>query len=284
MSAITQVPFYPSDWLAGTRGMTAAQMGVYITLVAMMYERAGPVRCDDMAKLVRLCGTSASALKGLLEDLIFDGKVTREGDLLSNRRAMLEIENVMAKSEVARDKANARWQKKPEKSKADECIGIAPAMQAISHKPLDTSSLRSDVERVNAPETPKAEKLKPEKREDPSMAFAGVLSDDLAKAVVAHRKAKGAPLTPVAAKLLADAFRKTGKPQEAAEMMILQGWQGFKPSWFANQDARAGPSHDPPRQMRGSAALNAALDRILPDAPHDQAIPHGPVLSLSRAG
>ncbi len=50
----------------------------------------------------------------------------------------------MAKSEVARDKANARWQKNPEKSKMDECSGILPAMQAISHKPIDTSSLRSD--------------------------------------------------------------------------------------------------------------------------------------------
>ncbi len=54
--------------------MTAAQMGVYITLIAMMYERAGPVRCDDMPKLARLCGTSASAMKGLLEDLVSDGK------------------------------------------------------------------------------------------------------------------------------------------------------------------------------------------------------------------
>lgn len=162
MSAITQVPFYPSDWLAGTRGMTAPQMGVYITLIAMMYERAGPIRCDDLPKLARLCGTSASAMKGLLEDLISDGKITRDGDLLSNRRAMLEIENVMAKSEVARDKANARWQKKPEKSIADECSGMLPAMQAISHKPVDISSLRSDSAPEIAPaapiESPKAEK------------------------------------------------------------------------------------------------------------------------------
>ena len=90
MGAITQVSFYPSDWLAGTRGMTAAQMGVYITLIAMMYERAGPIRCDDMAKLARLCGTSASALKGLLESLISDGKINRDGDMLSkNAAAML---------------------------------------------------------------------------------------------------------------------------------------------------------------------------------------------------
>lgn len=155
MSTITQVPFYPSDWLAGTRGMTAAQMGVYITIIAMMYERAGPVRCDDMAKLARLCGTSASGLKTLLEDLISDGKLVREGDMLSNRRAMLEIKNVMSKSEVAREKANARWAKNYDKSMVDECSGISPAMLAISHKPLDIS--------FDAPAPKKApEKPKPE--------------------------------------------------------------------------------------------------------------------------
>ena len=146
MSAITHVRFYPSDWLAGTRGMTAAQTGVYITLIAMMYERCGPISCADMPKLARLCGTSSSALAGLLDSLISDGKITREGDMLSNRRAMLEIENVMAKSEVAKDKANARWQKKPEKSTVDACSGNADAMLTNSHKPI-ISSLRSDIAR-----------------------------------------------------------------------------------------------------------------------------------------
>ena len=33
--------FYPSDWLGGTRGLTAEETGVYITMIAMMYEAGG---------------------------------------------------------------------------------------------------------------------------------------------------------------------------------------------------------------------------------------------------
>lgn len=82
-------------------------------------------------------------------------------------------------------------------------------------------------------------------RENPASAFAGILKPETAKAVVAHRKAKKAPLTLRSAELLAKAFAETGEPEAAAEMMILQGWQGFKPEWFAN--ARAGPD----RRQRG---------------------------------
>jgi uncharacterized protein YdaU (DUF1376 family) len=136
LSSITHVRFYPSDWLAGTRGMTAAEMGVYITLIAMMYERAGPVDGKDNAKLARLCGTSASALRGILDRLISDGKITETDGFLFNRRAELEIKNVLSKSGVAREKATARWEKTPTKSTQAACNGIAPAMLASSQYPV----------------------------------------------------------------------------------------------------------------------------------------------------
>jgi uncharacterized protein YdaU (DUF1376 family) len=154
MSAITHIPFYPSDWLAGTRGMTAAEMGVYITILAMIYERAGPIKADDMAKLARLCGTSASALKGILESLIADEKLTLVDGHLSNRRAELEIKNVMAKSEVAKANINARWEKRQAKSTAAEYGGNTDEILANSHKPNSTSSLRSDVPRAKRASPP----------------------------------------------------------------------------------------------------------------------------------
>ena len=39
--SIVHIPFYPSDWLAGTAALSDAEKGVYITLVARMYEMAG---------------------------------------------------------------------------------------------------------------------------------------------------------------------------------------------------------------------------------------------------
>ena len=41
MSESPWIKFYPSDWLAGTRGMSATEAGVYINLIAMMYESDG---------------------------------------------------------------------------------------------------------------------------------------------------------------------------------------------------------------------------------------------------
>ena len=58
--SILHVPFYPSDWLAGTRGLSDSETGVYITLIARMYEMAGPIERDD-DRLSRLCGSKSKA-------------------------------------------------------------------------------------------------------------------------------------------------------------------------------------------------------------------------------
>ena len=62
------VAFYPSGWLAGTRGLSAAETGVYNTLIALMYERGGSVERDD-ARLGRVCGTTKANFKRALEVL-----------------------------------------------------------------------------------------------------------------------------------------------------------------------------------------------------------------------
>lgn len=76
------------------------------------------------------------------------------------------------------------------------------------------------------------------------------LSMQTAKDLIAHRQKLRKPLTARAAKLLAKDFVAYGKPEEAAEMMIKNGWQGFHPTWVANQTARAGP----PANGRGGMA------------------------------
>lgn len=43
MSGDPWVKFWPSDWLAGTSGLTAAERGVYITILALIYEQRGGV-------------------------------------------------------------------------------------------------------------------------------------------------------------------------------------------------------------------------------------------------
>lgn len=76
-------------------------------------------------------------------------------------------------------------------------------------------------------------------------ALMPTLDEDHAIAVVEHRKAKRAPLTKHAAKLLAKQFARCADPNEAADEMMLRGWQGFKAEWVKDRDLtrRAGTGH-----------------------------------------
>lgn len=109
--------FYPSDWLAGTRGLTAAETGVYITLVAMMYEAEGPI-ADDRKRLARLCGSTLAAFNKVIDGLLSTGKLTLGENGFSNRRVEIEIEKRTEKRASASASANARW-KKAEQNQSD---------------------------------------------------------------------------------------------------------------------------------------------------------------------
>lgn len=114
--SITHIAFYPSDWLSGTRGLSAEETGVYITLIARIYEMAGPIERDD-ERLSRLCGckTTARFVKAL-EYLISEGKIVVTPDGLTNDRAEKEIKNTTEKSDKAKAAAQSRWDKKPNKN------------------------------------------------------------------------------------------------------------------------------------------------------------------------
>lgn len=65
-----------------------------------------------------------------------------------------------------------------------------------------------------------------------------ILGDELAAAIIVHRKAKKPPFTAYAAKLQVKEYIKTGDPIAAAEMQILRGWTALKSSWYFNELAR----------------------------------------------
>ncbi|MBO9398752.1 YdaU family protein [Shimia sp. R9_2] len=114
--SILHVAFYPSDWLAGTRGLSDVETGVYITLIARMYEMAGPLERDDN-RLYRLCGSKSKAsFVKALNYLISDGKIIETEGGLFNDRVQKEIEKVTEKSVSAKQAADARWKKKTNKN------------------------------------------------------------------------------------------------------------------------------------------------------------------------
>lgn len=125
MSKGPWIRFFPSDWLAGTRGMTATETGVYITLIAMMYERGEPIQRDH-ARLARLCGTTPASMKDTLTVLIDEGKlVVRDGGLWNDR---VEVETKIRSEKItqAGKSAKTRW----EKGKKNQCENDADALRS----------------------------------------------------------------------------------------------------------------------------------------------------------
>ena len=107
--------FYASDWLAGTRGLTAAETGVYVTLIAMMYERGEDIPRDDV-RLSRLCGCPKASFTRALNALIDEGKVTEKDGGLSNDRVEKERQCRVEKSQKASVSASKRWASQADKT------------------------------------------------------------------------------------------------------------------------------------------------------------------------
>ncbi|KQY21012.1 hypothetical protein ASD32_06430 [Rhizobium sp. Root483D2] len=126
MTKMPWVRFFASDWLGGTRGMSAVETGIYITLVATMYERGDPIP-EDHSRLARLCGASNSAFKKALDTLVGEGKILRLEAGLWNARVEKEQVYLSEKSEVGSRAANARWGKKDKENNDSEDADALPS-------------------------------------------------------------------------------------------------------------------------------------------------------------
>lgn len=142
------VRFFPSDWLGGTRGMRAIESGVYITLIALMYERCEPLP-DDRRRLARQCGCSEKAFTEILDGLIADSKVIVLGGGLWNDRVQREFNFRVENSNKAREAANARWEnhnKNSDPNMQQECESNASGM--LFQKP-ESRSQKPELERLD---------------------------------------------------------------------------------------------------------------------------------------
>lgn len=73
-------------------------------------------------------------------------------------------------------------------------------------------------------------------------ALLEVLDHEHAVGLMDHRKAKKAPLTPLAAKILLKQLRLCPDANEAVEEMINRGWTGLKADWLPNRTQQFTPS------------------------------------------
>ncbi|GGD31056.1 YdaU family protein [Aureimonas glaciei] len=136
MSALPWVRFFPSDWLAGSRGMSAAETGVYISLIAMMYERGEPL-VEEHSRLSRLCGASNSQFQKALESLVRDGNILRVDGGLWNGRVEKEQVYRSEKSQVGKQAAEKRWQKPQQKQRAANADAMPKQCQGNANQKPD---------------------------------------------------------------------------------------------------------------------------------------------------
>ena len=133
------IKFYPSDFLAGTSGLSPAERGVYITILCLIYEADGGIARDD-ARLSRRCGMPKAAFKRTIEALLDEGKLIEDAGVLSNKRAEKAIVDRQNRTQNATHAANQKWnaqrQKTQQKQRPDDADAVPPQCVAdASQKP-----------------------------------------------------------------------------------------------------------------------------------------------------
>lgn len=176
-----------------------------------------------------------------------------------------------AQIEASKEKGRERWRKwKSGKSNAGKRLqttaNVSQQLTGVEDKTLTT---------VIEPQ---------EKKDNPEHAFAGVLSPEVAREVVAHRKAMKKPLTAYGAGLLAKQIAKCPDPTAAAEAMIANGWQGVKPEYMRDRSQSTGPPPGKPRSVLDAVnALNTRMEQASADSAETIQGTGAVVLRLSAA-
>lgn len=151
MSGSPYVPFYTSDWLAGTGGMTAGVKGVYITLLCLIYETEAPLP-QSHAMLARRCGASNSAFKKALEELIEDGKIEVREDGIWSEKCEKHISTRQKLSSRNAKAAKVRWEKTQEKQGEGDADGMQkPCLPEPEPEPEPKAIKDTNVSLFDAP-------------------------------------------------------------------------------------------------------------------------------------
>jgi uncharacterized protein YdaU (DUF1376 family) len=157
--------FYPSDWLSGTRGMPAHEQGVYITLIASMYDKRSPLT-EDLPSLARLCGSALRQFRNALDSLVTKGKIIRVPAGIWNERVEVECQKLNSKRELAQQAANARWNEKTQQKQ--------PPSDADASKPqCGTDATRAGVRSQKLKDIKPAQHPEPRARPAESGCAAG---------------------------------------------------------------------------------------------------------------
>ena len=207
-------------------------------LIRRMAEAGAP------AEAIALAVEAVEALQVALEERL---AAKRDGNRERQRRHRSRV----TERDITRDVTRDERDPSPKKEKSPR----TPLKRKKLPHPIPPS------EEPDGSSSPKGD----EPKKTPREILLGCLSAEVADAVLAHRKALRRPCTVRAAQLLVKGFLATADPNAAADMMIVQGWHGFKPEWFDNERRSNGNGKQGQGQSRRGSISDVApgfIERI----------------------
>lgn len=181
MSGNAWIKFYPTLWLGGTLALTAAEKAVYITILALIYDRGGPIP-NNPKMLARQCGLVPRQYTKAMQTLCEDGKLYIQNDGIFSKKCAEILQERSERSE----KASASARLGQQKSKQIQRRGLANAVQSQSEGTalaMPTHSERSAIQEIR---DKKASKLASQPIE---MELVNELENDLRQAAGWHHDA-----------------------------------------------------------------------------------------------
>lgn len=114
MSNFPYIPFYPGKWLGRTAKLSAAERGVFITLICEMYERMTPLEVDHK-RLARLCATTPKTFENILNELLQDSNLLVMNDGYLHAQILqdweLQHRRDSSRPSIPTDVANKVWRR-----------------------------------------------------------------------------------------------------------------------------------------------------------------------------
>lgn len=107
--------FFADDWLKRTRGLSAAEFGILMRLLATMHIRSEPLP-EDHPRLARICGTVTVNFRHALNNLLEEGFIVRRGSGLWS--PAMDAEEQFRRAGNSR-RSNCISEEKPIKSMAE---------------------------------------------------------------------------------------------------------------------------------------------------------------------
>jgi uncharacterized protein YdaU (DUF1376 family) len=241
MADFPAIPLFTDAYLADTRHLSLEEHGAYLLLLMLAWRSPDCCLPDDDKRLAMMLGVTPKRWSSLRVAVTGPSMFYAENGVLRQKRLTRERAFVVRQSDTQRKNAEARWKSKSLKNNdpADAVASVRDMpneCQTDAPTPTPTPTKKKEREADASP-----------KKSDASLVrevLADVIGDDLAEDFIAHRIKLRKPMTPRAAKMIAERLRQASDPKACAEHSILKGWQDVFPEKFQGS-SRPQPGFQP---------------------------------------